>query len=188
MTMTVFNFPQNRDRTGLQARYRPRSRLGRKPVTGLMFTLLAVLTGSCSPKQQPAQAPQAATPPAVAAGGPRNAKIPFFEKQTKSPRPPRDDDWFEDITQAAGIDFAYRDGQEAGFYQLVENLGGCVGMLDFDKDGDIDKNDLSLISKARNQPASGPDDPRDSDADGRITPNDVKMCIPKCTRANCATQ
>jgi hypothetical protein len=113
-------------------------RLVPKTVTGLLIAVIAVLAGSCSPKQQPPQAPQAATPPAVATVAPRNAKIPFFEKQTKSPRPPRDGDWFEDVTQAAGIDFTYRDGQEAGFYQLVENLGGCVGMLDFDKDGDID--------------------------------------------------
>ena len=63
-----------------------------------------------------------------------------------------------------------------------------VARCDANKDGSIDQLDLALISKARNQPASGPDDPRDSDGDGRITPNDVKMCIPKCTRANCATQ
>lgn len=61
-------------------------------------------------------------------------------------------------------------------------------VCDVDSDGDIDKNDLSLISRARNQQATGPDDPRDSDRDGRITPNDVKVCIPQCTRANCAIQ
>lgn len=59
---------------------------------------------------------------------------------------------------------------------------------DVDKDGDIDKNDLALISRARGQKATGPDDPRDSDGDGLITPNDVKVCIPKCTRPNCAIQ
>ncbi|MDP1535523.1 MAG: dockerin type I domain-containing protein, partial [Rubrivivax sp.] len=59
---------------------------------------------------------------------------------------------------------------------------------DVDRDGDIDQLDLALISRARNQPATGPDDPRDADGDRRITPNDVKVCIPKCTRPNCATQ
>lgn len=58
---------------------------------------------------------------------------------------------------------------------------------DVDKDGDIDKNDLSLISRARGQTAL-PGDPRDSDNDGKITPNDVKVCIPLCTRASCAIQ
>jgi hypothetical protein len=36
------------------------------------------------------------------------------------------------------VNFTYRDGQEAGFYQLLENLGGGVAMLDYDQDGDID--------------------------------------------------
>ena len=59
---------------------------------------------------------------------------------------------------------------------------------DVDLDGDIDKVDLSLISRARGQPASGPNDPRDADGDGTITPNDVKVCIPRCTRLSCAIQ
>lgn len=63
-----------------------------------------------------------------------------------------------------------------------------VARCDVDGDGDIDKIDLSAISRARGQSASGSDDPRDSDGDGKITPNDVKTCIPQCTRPNCATQ
>jgi hypothetical protein len=59
---------------------------------------------------------------------------------------------------------------------------------DVDKDGDIDQNDLALISRARGQRATGSDDPRDADLDGLITPNDVKRCIPQCTRLNCAVQ
>lgn len=59
---------------------------------------------------------------------------------------------------------------------------------DTDRDGDIDQADLSLISRARGKPATGANDTRDADGDGLITPNDVKACIPLCTRANCATQ
>lgn len=58
---------------------------------------------------------------------------------------------------------------------------------DVDKDGDIDKNDLALISKARGQ-VVGANDPRDGDGDGVITPNDVKVCTLKCTRPSCAVQ
>ena len=61
------------------------------------------------------------------------------------------------------------------------------GTCDIDGDGDIDKLDLSAISRGRGQTAL-PGDPRDSDGNGRITPNDVKVCIPQCTRANCAVQ
>lgn len=63
-----------------------------------------------------------------------------------------------------------------------------LAKCDADRDGDIDQSDLALISRARGQRATGADDPRDSDNDGLITPNDVKRCIPLCTRANCAIQ
>lgn len=63
-----------------------------------------------------------------------------------------------------------------------------LAKCDADQDGDIDQSDLALISKARGQRATGTADPRDSDNDGLITPNDVKRCIPLCTRANCAIQ
>lgn len=59
---------------------------------------------------------------------------------------------------------------------------------DVDKDGDIDQADLGLISRARGQKSTGAGDPRDGDGDGVITPNDVKVCIPQCTRSNCALQ
>jgi len=60
-------------------------------------------------------------------------------------------------------------------------------ICDVDKDGDIDQYDLSLISRARGQTAPF-GDLRDSDGNGLITPNDVKVCIPQCTRPNCAVQ
>jgi len=72
-----------------------------------------------------------------------------------------------------------------------QDPGACtsqVTLCDVDGDGDIDRADLRLISRSRNQPASGPDDPRDANGDGVITPADVKACIPQCTRAGCATQ
>jgi len=72
-----------------------------------------------------------------------------------------------------------------------QDPGACtsqVVLCDVDGDGDIDRADLSLISRSRNQSASGPDDPRDANGDGVITPADVKACIPQCTRAGCATQ
>ena len=58
---------------------------------------------------------------------------------------------------------------------------------DIDLDGDIDQQDLALISRARGQ-APSPGDPRDANGDGLINAADVKACIPSCTRANCATQ
>jgi streptogramin lyase len=62
-----------------------------------------------------------------------------------------------------------------------------VQICDVDLDGDIDKLDLREISRARGQVAL-PNDPRDANQDGVITPSDTKVCIPLCTLANCAIQ
>jgi len=45
---------------------------------------------------------------------------------------------FHDRAAESGIDFSYRNGQEAGYYSIVESLGGGVGLLDLDRDGDLD--------------------------------------------------
>ncbi len=68
------------------------------------------------------------------------------------------------------------------------DLNGNDGLIcDTDGDLDIDRIDLRTISLARNQPAL-PNDPRDANGDGIITPSDVKICIPLCTLARCAIQ
>lgn len=56
---------------------------------------------------------------------------------------------------------------------------------DVDLDRDIDRDDIALISAARNQPASGQADPRDVDRNGVINVLDARICTQKCTRANC---
>jgi hypothetical protein len=102
------------------------------------------------------------------------------------------------IAGANGVGRYCYTGNNLGVDAIVGSVGSLTNTVsktwvqqqatcDVDLDGDVDKNDLALISRARNQTAL-PGDPRDSDGDGRITPNDVKVCIPKCTRANCAIQ
>jgi hypothetical protein len=59
---------------------------------------------------------------------------------------------------------------------------------DLDNDGDVDRNDVTIIFSARNQLASGPADPRDIDRDGRITVLDVRRATLLCTRAACAPE
>lgn len=63
-----------------------------------------------------------------------------------------------------------------------------VARCDVDKDGDIDKLDLSAISRARGKTVPPLDPAYDADGSGTITPNDAKVCIPLCTRPNCAIQ
>ena len=77
-------------------------------------------------------------------------------------------------------------GQSPVVYDVTIS-SASQAVCDIDLDGDIDKLDLALISKARGQKPTA-NDPRDANLDGKIDPADVKACIPKCTRANCATQ
>lgn len=75
------------------------------------------------------------------------------------------------------------------FTDQIDYKSSCATprICDVDIDSDIDKLDLSDISKARGQIAL-PGDPRDANLDGKIDPRDVKVCIPLCTRPQCAVQ
>ena len=59
-------------------------------------------------------------------------------------------------------------------------------VCDVDIDGDVDINDVRLITAARNTPSNGPDDPRDADGDGIITVADARTCMQFCTLPRCA--
>ena len=45
---------------------------------------------------------------------------------------------FSEIADKAGVSFTYRNGEEAGQYAILESLGGGVGMIDYDNDGNVD--------------------------------------------------
>ena len=45
---------------------------------------------------------------------------------------------FEDITKKTGIDFTYRNGEEAGNFAIIESVGGGIALFDFDNDGRLD--------------------------------------------------
>jgi hypothetical protein len=47
-------------------------------------------------------------------------------------------DLYRDVTAESGVDFTYRNGQEAGHYAILESLGGGVALLDYDGDGLLD--------------------------------------------------
>jgi hypothetical protein len=46
--------------------------------------------------------------------------------------------WFADVTAVSGLDFTYRNGEEAGHFTLLESLGGGVALLDYNGDGLLD--------------------------------------------------
>jgi hypothetical protein len=45
---------------------------------------------------------------------------------------------FEDMTKASGVDFSYRNGEDAGHLAILESLGGGVALIDYDRDGLLD--------------------------------------------------
>ena len=78
----------------------------------------------------------------------------------------------------------------AALVTLVLALGGHAASAagfkcDADFDNDVDNKDLALIAAARNQAATGPDDPRDADNDGVITVTDGRICALRCTLPGC---
>src|SRR5438034_1329082 len=46
--------------------------------------------------------------------------------------------FFRDVTADSGVQAVYRNGEEAGFYAILETLGGGVALLDYDSDGLLD--------------------------------------------------
>lgn len=80
----------------------------------------------------------------VAGCGPQKAsqEPPKSTEAAVVPQQARDDStnpWqFVNRIETSNIDFQYRDGVEAGVGSIVEIVGGGVGVIDFDRDGQLD--------------------------------------------------
>lgn len=84
----------------------------------LPFCLLTLAAVGCSSAAPP-------PPPTATVGGGR-------------PDVAAGSELFRDVTAETGIDFTYRNGEEAGHYAIIESLGGGVALFDYDRDGLVD--------------------------------------------------
>jgi hypothetical protein len=58
-----------------------------------------------------------------------------FWLQNRSNAPTRRMDYFQDVTQGSGVNFVYRNGEDADHFTILESLGGGVALFDYDGDG-----------------------------------------------------
>jgi hypothetical protein len=105
----------------------------------------------------------------------------------------------QDVTDQNGqATFTYTDANGPGTDTIQASIGTLnsnivekhwvleLNRCDVDDDGDIDKTDIGLIRAANRQNASGPNDPRDGNGDGKINVADQRYCTLRCTNAQCA--
>jgi hypothetical protein len=57
---------------------------------------------------------------------------------TDGPSAPSEPAFFRDVTRESGVNFTYRNGEEAGRFYILETLGGGVALFDYDGDGLLD--------------------------------------------------
>jgi hypothetical protein len=115
--------------------------------TRLIGACFLSLTLACLPACNSSTPAVPTSPGAAVAVNPEDAGLPEFlvklpgETKKVLVRDPHNavlTDLYRDITKEAGIDWTYHNGQEAGFYAILESLGGGVGLIDYDGDGLLD--------------------------------------------------
>lgn len=81
---------------------------------------------------------------------------------------------------------AVNDGATTNDLSTVTITAPVLG--DINGDGTVDSLDLARVNAALNTQASGPNDLRDLDGDGRITALDARKLVTLCTRPRCTTR
>jgi RNA polymerase sigma factor (sigma-70 family) len=77
---------------------------------------------------------------AAGVGGAAPAAAPAEGGDGKTPpsERPGKTDLYRDMTPGSGVDVIYRNGQEAGYFAPLEEIGGGVALIDYDGDGLLD--------------------------------------------------
>lgn len=84
------------------------------------------------------------------------------------------------------VDVLLADGTMVDYSELsVTYISGSSAPGDLNNDGVVDRADVSILLLGLNTLASGPNDPRDFDRDGRITALDVRKLVARCSHPLC---
>lgn len=83
------------------------------------------------------------------------------------------------------LDIQARRSGDIDASHIPDSCENIVVPGDLDGDRDVDQLDVTLLTAARNRPASGPTDPMDLDRNGVINALDVRKQILLCTRLRC---
>lgn len=110
---------------------RPSARTAMYLLLRRMISVVLLTICACSPQD------------VVAPAGGKSQKTPIDTPETTTVSSEnidaiRPEDWFEDVTQQTGIKFRYSGGRDAGLNTILETVGGGLGALDFDGDGQMD--------------------------------------------------
>ena len=84
------------------------------------------------------------------------------------------------------LDVLLADGTMVDYSELsVTYTSVSAASGDLNNDGAVDRADVSILLLGLNTLASGPNDPRDFDRDGRITALDVRKLVARCSHPLC---
>jgi hypothetical protein len=70
----------------------------------------------------------------LAAGACKPPPVPTYPDEPPADAAPAGPSLFRDVTADSGVEAGYGNGEEAGYYTILESVGGGIGLLDHDGD------------------------------------------------------
>jgi enediyne biosynthesis protein E4 len=106
-----------------------------------MLTLLLALSGSSGCTRDTSDPTTAEKQRSFGRSAPRADEVSPDESALQEHE--SEDEWpetdfFHHVTERVGVSFAFESGRSAGEYAILESLGGGVGAVDYDRDGQTD--------------------------------------------------
>jgi enediyne biosynthesis protein E4 len=105
-------------------------------VLGCLLAIFGLLAG-CDNSSSNSKSVKPASPAAKKTASEKTADSTSIQKSAAAASPDSPFRWVEH-SKDIGIDFVYRNGEGAWLYGMIETIGGGIGLIDYDRDGDDD--------------------------------------------------